>query len=1019
MQSLQVSKKRIARNQARRSRQVSGLLRQASTTSTSEHESTSAVVVSNDRSSDRVNDRDRTVLVPHSLGSSEYKVRDSAIEYTRNQKYCVLKLPALPNLLQSSDDTFLSGSLDSTTDYALLVSPTSAFVWRYTSPDHLPNTISFPIVNATGALPLGVLVSPSAGDSEPGLVLVHPHTGELTYWEAVGEALTEGLLHRKKGVEAKIGLYQGETLEYLQNIEPVGVVVSTSSGRFVLVELYDNIGRPGITCTVMRGTGTGMWSNLKGVLKLGGTRRDVVSIKPGKYLGRTERLFATINIRAGVAMWHCSRGGYYNLTTELELKDLLLDSIRDIYPQSEQTFEAHDIELLPDDDHRALILTSFTYDEESNLGPERIFYMLFTVSFDGERAEIISAHRITCYSGQSTKRPKLLLPKPGYTAFIVLSHAVVMLSTILEPKSDTTTFKWEDFVEFKKGSIDVIITGSEDMRAVNDQITRHAGVVLVSRGVGVVRLERFEDDAGSGTSDSRAEVIKSKLEQAVYYGFEDESPLEFGQSREVAYDINDIENAIAVVSDEIISANSVYSTDYPDTLESLTLRMKALSRLSEQMRSVFPLLSQECRLKMLTKMEKCEASRNIWGYWKMTGAGSLVDRNSSINQVVRELSGTNLSAEVWIRTQVTKIGELAVLFALKSLVRAPNHAGVDREEMVRQVAEANELLIILLTGSAYFVRHYYKTAIFGLAENAWDGSSTEPWTSTWDVLNVLGKQFDITRELASQIWQDPGSEGQVELLSNQLLGLAECLCRAYDERIVYYETGPMTSEASEQARDLRKLYVEQRKTWIKPLLEFGFQDKAYELAEQYQDFRLLSEMCREEKSSLDRLSKKGKADDVAEEVMQARERLAGRIKHYFDDYGYEFAAVLYEEYIESGHVTELFVAYPGYRTYLERFLNCGKYDRMAWIHDVQVGDYQQAAGRLRKVAAASEDSTVNKLVQLSIAKLCLLQATAEGKGDDHEGEEEVDRLLGKIRWVREQEVKEAEAAEDFEMIDNV
>lgn len=405
-------------------------------------------------------------------------------------------------------------------------------------------------------------MSPSAGSTEPGLVIVHPQSGQITYWEAVGGAVAEGLLHRKKGVEATVGLYQGETLEYLQNIEPVGVIVATNSGRFVLVALHDAAGRPGISFTVMRGSGTGLWSNIKGVLKFGGTRRDIVAMKPGKILGRGERMVVTANVRGAVTLWHCSRSGHYGLIFEMELSVPLLESIDGVYPRAERTFQVHDVEMLPDDESTGLILASFVYDEDA--GEEQIYYMLFTVSFIPNDFRVVSAHRVTCYTGKSSRKPQLLLPMPGYTAFIVLSHAVIMVDTILQQQrtqsSLTTMFKWEDVIEFKRDTIDVIFPGAEDIVHVSNQITRHAGVVLVARRAGVIRIERFEDESSYAIVASNVDVIKSKLEQAVYYGFKEENPVDFGQGHEVGYEVNDIEKALTEVSDEIISSSrlSIY-----------------------------------------------------------------------------------------------------------------------------------------------------------------------------------------------------------------------------------------------------------------------------------------------------------------------------------------------------------------------------------------------------------------------------------------------------------------------------
>ncbi|KAK9246118.1 Nup133 N terminal like-domain-containing protein [Lipomyces tetrasporus] len=959
-----MAQRRSARLQARRSRQVSGLL--------------------------RFPDASDTAIVPFRNGTSPQELnrpRDSAMEYTKNAKYCALKLPAVPNVLKSKDDGSFTGCIDSATENALLLTPTSAYVWKYSSPDHLPTAISFPISNASGAQPLGVLVSPSAGSTEPGLVLVNPTTGRLTYWDAVGGALAEGLLHRKKGMETTIPLYQSETLEHLQNIEPAGVIVATSTGRFVLVALHDGAGRPGVACTAMRGAGTGLWSNIVGFVKMGSTRRDVVAMKPGKLLGRGERMVVTANARGAVTMWHCSRTGDYRLVFESDLREQLVQSIAGVYPHAEKTFRVHDIEMLPDDDRTGLLLSSFVYDEDDE---EKIFYVLFTAYFDPVDFRILSAHRITCCTMDSTRLPRLFLPRPGYTAFIVLTNAVIMLDTILKPKSDEnqlSTFKWEDVIPFKP-EVEVMTAGAEDMIQINSQVTRHAGIIVVARGTAVMRIERFEDEKGGSSVRSTADVIKSKLEQAVYYGFIDENPLDFGKTEQVGYEITDIEAAITEVSDEIINATSLYM-QVDDTSTSLTWRCQALGRLAEHLSPIFPSLSAESRYQALFKLEKCEAAKNIYGLWFTSPTSS--SRSGMLSEVLSDMIQDSDSVDSFFHNNVSKIGDLVTAFSNKSLIRARTASG-HRNIMLQHVREANEILLTALTSSAYVIRSHFRAAVFKLS-NAW--GVTQPWTSTFDVLNSLSRQFEVTKAVCTSLWEvTDTADDQVAVdlrnLCEQLVGLAESLCRGYEERISYCEA---TEQEREQTDNLKRAYAEQRPGWLKPLLAFGCGEQAFELGERHRDFRTLAEMCREEKAQLDKFSD--------EQSRVAQENLALRTKYYFDTYGYEFAQTLYRYYIDAGYTSELFIAFPAYREYLERFLSDSKYDRVSWIHDIQTGDFMAAGKKLENVAEKMDDSLSNKRLQLSIAKLCLISASVKGEPLDEDVRYINDQLDGIDRLEQE------------------
>ncbi|KAK9238985.1 Nup133 N terminal like-domain-containing protein [Lipomyces kononenkoae] len=970
---ISMAQRRSARLQARRSRQVSGLLRFPDNTS--------------------------TALVPVRQTTTQpetSRARDSVMEYTKNAKYCALKLPAVPNILKVKDDESCTGFIDSGTESALLVTPTTAYVWKYSSPDRIPTAISFPISNASGAQPLGVLVSPSAGSTEPGLVLVNPTTGHLTYWDAVGGALAEGLLHRKKGMETTIQLYQSETLEYLQNIEPAGVIVATSTGRFVLVALHDGAGRPGVACTAMRGAGTGLWSNIVGFVKVGSTRRDVVAMKPAKLLGRGERMVVTANARGAVTMWHCSRTGDYRLVFEMDLREQLISSIAGVYPQAEKTFRVHDIEMLPNDENTGLLLSSFVYDEDDE---EKIYYVLFTAYFDSGDFRIISAHRITCYTMQSTRPPRLLLPGPGYTAFVILSNAVIMLDTVLKSDSNISTrFKWEDVIQFKP-DVQVMSAGTEDLSQINGQVTRHAGIVTVTRGAGVIRIERFEDESDGNAVRSTADVIKSKLEQAVYYGFIDESPLDFGKVKQVGYDINDIETAISDVSDEIFNGTSLYM-QVDDTMTCLTLRCQALGRLAEHLSLIFSSLSAEIRYQVLYKLEKCEAAKNLYELWFTSPASS--SRSGMLAEVLSDMTQGSGSVDSFFRNDMSKFGDLIAAFSNKCLIRARTASG-HRNIMLQHVREANEFLLTVLSSSAYVIRSHYKESIFKLS-NAW--AVTAPWTSTFDILNSLSRQFEVTKTVCTSLWEaSDASDEQVATnlrdLCDQLVGLAQALCRAYEERISFCEAA---ESRREQAENLKRAYVEQRPGWLKPLLAFGCGEQAFQLGEQYRDFRTLAEMCREEKMQLDEYS------DEASRL--AKEKLAIRTKYYFDTYGYEFAQTLYQYYVDAGYTSELFISFPDYREYLERFLSDRKYDRVAWIHDIQTGDFINAGKKLVNVAEKMEDPLSNKRLQLSIAKLCLISSASVGGDQTQDDIRYINEELDRIDRLDEEDAGENEAMEE-------
>lgn len=124
----------------------------------------------------------------------------------------------------------MTGSFDAKTGYALILTHSAAYVFSYlhAGPDNHPVTLAFPLPPDVGKdgrtnkeiLPLGVLVAPCAGCDEPGLVIVMPISGRIAYWESIGGAIAEGLMHRKS-IESRIPLVSGEICVYLCNAEVV------------------------------------------------------------------------------------------------------------------------------------------------------------------------------------------------------------------------------------------------------------------------------------------------------------------------------------------------------------------------------------------------------------------------------------------------------------------------------------------------------------------------------------------------------------------------------------------------------------------------------------------------------------------------------------------------------------------------------------------------------------------------------------------------------------------------------
>ncbi len=150
------------------------------------------------------------------------------------------------------------GTIDSSNGYGLCLTHTHAVVWPYAANIPSPETFTFalpyPSRHVSDPLPLGSLVAPSASSDEPGLVVVMPTTGKITYWESISSAATLDFLRQQRtGVEDLVpGMFSGEHIIQLLSAEPAGFVVVFSSGRLAYLNVRDSHGRPSIAVQFFR-----------------------------------------------------------------------------------------------------------------------------------------------------------------------------------------------------------------------------------------------------------------------------------------------------------------------------------------------------------------------------------------------------------------------------------------------------------------------------------------------------------------------------------------------------------------------------------------------------------------------------------------------------------------------------------------------------------------------------------------------------------------------------------------------
>lgn len=882
-------------------------------------------------------------------------VKDGVIELTKNSKYCVSKLPATPPILRNRSGA-LSGSTDQHTCFALTLSAKGAHVWDYSVPDRVPTIYPFPPPpsDKPSTLPLlGSLVSPIAGSKEPGLIIIAPESGVISYWEGVGGAIANDLLHKKNNITHTIKLYASEKIEIIENVEPAGIVAATSSGRYILVTFRDSIGKPLLNSETMRGSGTGFLASLKGAVSLASARRDVVSIKSGKSSGRDERQVIIITRKGNLLIWDCFRTGQARLLLEENLHDVMLNGISTLFPHAADTFTVHDVEY-HEKESCIYVLTSFV----NNSTVSEVFYILFTLSLENNVLQVVSTHRFHTYTSESSCRPQLILPKPYDTLFVLFSQAIILLDSLPDRSSSELGLsrRWEDIITLLD-NVEAFAFGKEDAVESNNRTVRHSGIIAMTKGSGVLRIERFKDQPVTNEARSQKlepELAKTRIEQAVFYGSRNRNsnPLNFETRKEFQFKPEILENAFMEVSNEILTSTSPYLPPIlPSLIEHLTLRWDCMEQLMGYLRSNFANdLSKEARLKLMANMEKLSAAKDLWADYDNLITIS-PDNEHVLSTILSEGANAKISQDndilrVWFTNHVDNLSELLIQVA-----KFGNNSSLTLES----VKEVNGILITALAQGAFKTRELL-TEYLGLSVN--DYSLISPWTGSRELIGAYESQYDITSKRISTLKKH---DTYYDTLSLQLATIARTVCELYSERIRWC-AAEGTDNSKREGLELTQTYKERRGSWMKNLVTFGHKRDAQKIAESYHIYQTLVETLvsdlRDEQTS------GNGAGVVAVGLIET-------LRNYLGVFGYGFAKVLYQYYIETKQLKSLLKEFPEFDSYLEKFFASGNYARISWIHDLSIGNYTEVAQTLTKLSA-TQGSTVNQRLELSIAKLSVL-----------------------------------------------
>lgn len=240
-------------------------------------------------------------------------------------------------------------------------------------------------------------------------------------------------------------------------------------------------------------------------------------------------------------------------------------------------------------------------------------------------------------------------------------------------------------------------------------------------------------------------------------------------------------------------------------------------------------------------------------------------------------------------------------------------------------------------------------------------------------IKLLQRQFQSTYELlqgGKGLVNEPLEEGvtmeeqadeislQQQMIKGQLCDLAKSTLDLFEERLSYLRVfGGANPFLEKETHFLEEEFRLARSQIILSLVDIGRSDRAFYLAEKHTDFQVLTLLC----SSL-----KGNAQAI-------------RIRSYLEKYQSAFAFELYEHYIQSGAISKLLEEEEDYHNLLSEFLRSRQeYNRIAWLHDLNLKQWNQASKRLHEEANNETKRVQDKKLMLSLQKLSHVAQLNEG-----------------------------------------
>jgi nuclear pore complex protein Nup133 len=806
--------------------------------------------------------------------------------------------------------------------------------------------------------------------------------------------------HKQNGIQGAIqGVLSGEYATEIVNAEPAGAIVTFSSGRFAHITVRDPQGKPAIGAQFLkstaRPTGTGIFSGLRNVLSSTPWKRRIVAAKAGRSTQRGQRDIVIATNSGTIEVWdtHWNHGN--NLATTADVRRVI-----------EQSLEERN--LGPNDDEKSLQLLDFAIrDDEVDEGAiesQLSLWILLAVSRGDSPSYFIVGVTISeglpvcgpTYSVNYPNRdlgfvtrwpPRILVPKPGDTAFVIFEDGLALVSLVplnrspspmLDDDVEEARTQFQDFIRFRDSQRHSILGfGSED----RSDSHRYPSCVIMARNFGLFRVSvRPRPMQGPGEEEGRI-TVKSRLEQIVFY--EKVSPTV-------------LEKASLEVSDEILRSTSPYvATALPSLEQQMKLRASALQRLAVFLNESRAELAYRTRWKLLWGAEKIAAQIAIWRVQQSLKEQE-PNKPTHLERILGQMGEkfrTKVDADAgeldpvrqWFIRDTWRMEHIIpwILNGVRDAGKSSSSKG--GLQLAPQIYQASKLSLATLETAFQFREE--NAPLYGLG-NEYGGleEASSPQYSElpefWTSQSVNYSETDelLNAELNTCVkWipspkvpaPDKQTAKALTKLKENIPRQFKALSRIYAEKKRWC-AAQHALEPVEAGRKLQRIYSEHRKTALFKMAAIDLAEEAIKLAEDFDDMNALAELMidlREETKR--RYAQQRVNGSTPEGLDEELKQLKQRIDNYFERLGEKWADAWFTRYIAIGTPAALLTECRDYQQQLTRFLRRRPgYAKLSWINDVLgEGDYASAANTLSNLAATQESDLWSKKVETALAKL--------------------------------------------------